>query len=406
MDVSFYIASRLRFKGRVAVVCIVVSFLVMIIAVAVSSGFRNEIRNCLTDISGDVLVTPVDMNYLSGTSPIERHPAYLSELLKVKGVQSVSPVAYRAGIVKNGENIHGVLFKGLEGGIGENEVSGKSSSIEDGKEAQSGGLKVSIPSRLSAMLSLDVGDNLTSYFVGEKIKVRKFTVASIYEPIVQTDDKLVVYADLGDIQRVNGWSEEEVSAIEIFLAPRYRSAAKITELGEDCGFVTYMYSDDEEETVVCTAATRLYPQIYDWLNLIDFNVLFILVLMTLVAGFNMISGLLIMLFENISTIGLLKALGMTDRSIAKVFLATSSSVIIRGMVIGNIIAFALCLVEHFTHLIKLNPVNYFVSFVPVHINVWAVLLADVAAYIVIMLLLLIPSLYISRIDPAKTVAVK
>ncbi|MCD8208064.1 MAG: FtsX-like permease family protein [Bacteroidales bacterium] len=405
MDVSFYIASRLRFKGRVAVVCIVVSFLVMIIAVAVSSGFRNEIRNCLTDISGDVLVTPVDMNYLSGTSPIERHPAYMSELLKVRGVQSVSPVVYRAGIVKNGENIHGVLFKGIEGGVGGG-GSEKGSSIEDGEEVQNGGLKVSIPSRLSAMLSLEVGDDLTTYFVGERIRVRKFTVGSIYEPIVQTDDKLVVYADLADIQRVNGWSEEEVSAFEVFLAPRFRSAAKITELGEDCGFVTYMYSDDDEETVVCTAATRLYPQIYDWLNLIDFNVLFILVLMTLVAGFNMISGLLIMLFENISTIGLLKALGMTDRAIAKVFLATSSSVILRGMVLGNLIAFALCLVEHFTHLIKLNPVNYFVTFVPVHINIWAVLLADVAAYAVIMLLLLIPSLYISRIDPAKTVAVK
>ncbi len=381
--------------------CIVVSFLVMIIAVAVSSGFRNEIRNCLTDISGDVLVTPVDMNYLSGTSPIERHPAYLSELLKVRGVQSLSPVAYRAGIVKNGENIHGVLFKGVEGG-----VTGVLPSDNGPAEEETGGLEVSIPSRLSVMLSLDVGDEFTTYFVGERVRVRKFTVASVYEPMVQTDDKLVVYAGLADIQRINGWSEEEVSAIEIFLSPRFRSAAKITELGEDCGFVTYMYSDDEEETVVCTAATRLYPQIYDWLNLIDFNVLFILVLMTLVAGFNMISGLLIMLFENISTIGLLKALGMTDRAIAKVFLATSSSVILRGMLLGNLIAFAICLVEHFTHLVKLNPVNYFVSFVPVHINVWAVLLADVAAYVVIMLLLLIPSLYISRIDPAKTVAVK
>ncbi len=400
MDVSFFIASRLRFKGRVAVVCIVVSFLVMIVAVAISSGFRNEIRNCLADITGDVLVTPVDMNYMGGTSPIERHPAYMFELLKVKGVQSVSPVVYRAGIVKNGEDIHGVLFKGVEGGV-------SAGPADDGAGGDGGGgLEVSIPSRLSVMLSLEVGDEMTAYFVGERVRVRKFTVTSIYEPMVQTDDKLIVYASLEDIQRVNGWSEEEVSAFEVSLANRYRDVSSITEAGEDCGFVTYMYSSDEEETVVCTAATRLYPQIFDWLNLIDFNVLFILILMTLVAGFNMISGLLIMLFENISTIGLLKALGMTDRNIAKVFLATSSSVVLRGMVIGNLAAFAICLIEHLTHVIKLNPANYFVSFVPVHINVWAVLLADVAAYVIIMLLLLLPSLYISRIDPSKTVAVK
>ncbi len=404
MDVSFFIASRLRFKGRVAVVCIVVSFVVMIVAVAVSSGFRHEIRNCLTEITGDVLITPVDMNYLGGTSPIERHPAYMPEMLKVKGIKSIEPVVYRAGIVKNGDNIHGVLFKGIESELPAADVP-EAEDLSTGGEGGSN-LGVSIPSRLSAMLSLEVGDEMTTYFVGERVRVRKFHVNSIYEPMVQADDKLVVYASLADIQRVNGWSEEEVSAFEVFLSDRFRSSSSIDDKGDDCGFVTYLYSDDDEETVVCTPATQIYPQIFDWLNLIDFNVLFILVLMTLVAGFNMISGLLIMLFENISTIGLLKALGMTDRAIAKVFLTTSSSVILRGMVLGNLIAFALCLVEHLTHLIKLNPVNYFVSFVPVHINVWAVLLADLVAYIVIMLLLLLPSLYISRIDPSKTVAVK
>ena len=146
-----------------------------------------------------------------------------------------------------------------------------------------------------------------------------------------------------------------------------------------------------------------YPQIFDWLDLLDFNVLFILILMTLVAGFNMISGLLILLFRNISTIGLLKTLGMTDRSIAAVFLRASSSLVLKAMAIGNGVAFLLCLLQSTTHLLKLNPENYVVSFVPVHLDIPMILAADLAAYGAIMLLLLIPSLFISRVDPAQTV---
>ena len=151
-----------------------------------------------------------------------------------------------------------------------------------------------------------------------------------------------------------------------------------------------------------TARNR-YPQVFDWLDLLDFNVLFILLLMTLVAGFNMVSGLLILLFRNISTIGLLKTLGMTDRSIARVFLRSSSSLVLKAMLLGNGLAFLLCLVQRFTHVVTLNPENYIVSYVPVHLDVPMILAADAGAYLVIMLLLLIPSLFISRVDPAKTV---
>lgn len=146
-----------------------------------------------------------------------------------------------------------------------------------------------------------------------------------------------------------------------------------------------------------------YPQLFSWLDLIDFNVLFVLIIMTIVAGFNMISGLLILLFRNISTIGVLKSLGMTDRNIVKVFLKTSSRLVLKGMAIGNALALLFCLVQGATHFIKLNPENYFVSFVPVSVNLPMILLADLAAYVVIMLLLLLPSLFISSVDPARTV---
>lgn len=163
---------------------------------------------------------------------------------------------------------------------------------------------------------------------------------------------------------------------------------------------------EELSAPVAMSAVHKYPQIFAWLDLIDRNVLVILILMTIVAGFNMISGLLILLFRNISTIGTLKALGMTDKSIAEVFLRVSSNLVLKGMLIGNALALSFCFLQGTTHFITLNPENYFVSFVPVRVNPFLILEADLAAYLVIMLLLLIPSLFVSRVDPAKTVRAK
>jgi lipoprotein-releasing system permease protein len=149
-----------------------------------------------------------------------------------------------------------------------------------------------------------------------------------------------------------------------------------------------------------------YPQLFNWLTLIDFNVGIILILMIIVAGFNMISGLLIMLFEHISTIGLLKSIGMTDRAIAKVFLSSSAVVVAKGMAVGNALALLFCLIQDTTHLLRLNPENYYVSHVPVEVNLGAVLTADAIAFVAIMILLLIPCFFISKVDPSQTVRVK
>ncbi|MCM1501716.1 MAG: FtsX-like permease family protein [Bacteroidales bacterium] len=390
MDVSFFIASRLKFKGKMAAVCIAVSYLVIIIAVAVSSGFRTEIRNGLSAISGDVQITPVDMNFIGEESPIERYPAYMEHLLDLDGVDAVVPAVYRAGIVKSGDNIHGIMLKGIpemDGGDGSAPV-------------------VSIPARLASLLSLEEGDEMLTYFVGGRVKVRKFHVGSIYHGIIDSEDKLIVYTGLSDMQRLNGWNDDQVSAFEVRLDDRMRTVSGMEDMAGEIGFIAYSYGSADEETVVASSAVQSYPQLFDWLNLIDFNVLFILVLMTIVAGFNMVSGLLIMLFENISTIGLLKALGMTDRAIAKVFLASASSIVLKGMAAGNLLAFAICALQGSLHVITLDPANYFVDFVPVHIDVMKILLADIVSFIVIMLLMTIPSLFISRIDPAKTVAVR
>ena len=149
-----------------------------------------------------------------------------------------------------------------------------------------------------------------------------------------------------------------------------------------------------------------YPQLFDWLDLIDFNVLFVLVLMIIVAGFNMISGLLITLFENISTIGVFKAMGMTDKSISRIFLTSSAALVLKGMVWGNAAALLFCVLQDKLHLLKLDPTNYFLSFVPVDVNLITIATVDIISFAVIMLLLLVPCSFISKVDPADTVRVR
>ena len=394
MDPSLYISRRLRFKNGIAMTAIAISYLVMIIAVAVSSGFRREIRSELSGISGDIQLTPPNLNILDHTRPVSSDAPYMERLMQTEGVEAVIPVVYHAGIVKQGEDIHGVLFKGLP--------------AEDSRRcgSDSVSLAVSIPSRLADITSLDEGGSMTAYFVGDRLQVRKFNIVKVYDSLVEADDKLVVYARIEDLQRLEGWGQNQVSAIEIILDDNHKSEQAIVDATQEVGAIVNAYSEDSYAPVVATSSVSRYSQLFDWLDLIDFNVLFILVLMTIVAGFNMISSLLILLFENISTIGLLKALGMTDRAISKAFLAKSAGLVLKGMAVGNVLAFLFCIIQDRTHLIKLDPANYFVSFVPVNVDVPMVLAADLISFVVIMLLLLIPTLFISKVDPAKTIRMR
>ena len=385
MNAPAFIARKLRFEGKIAMASIAISFLVMIIAVSVSSGFRREIRSGIASVSGDIQLTPADMNYIGEESPVSSRPPGIDDISAVQGVKEVTPVIYRAGIVKKDDNIHGVMFKGVPG----------LDSLS--------GLGISIPDRLASMLELGEGDDLQAYFVGERVKVRRFNIRSVYRMPVHADDNLVVLASIEDMRRLNGWEEDEVSALEISLDDSWRQASLMQSRKDEIGTLALVHAGDDDDVLVASSLLDKYPQLFDWLNLIDFNALAVLILMTVVAGFNMISGLLILLFRNISTIGTLKAMGMTDRSISSVFLRVSSHLVLKGMLIGNAIALALCALQNATHVLKLNPDNYFISYVPLKVNLPLILLADALAYGVIMLLLLIPVRFISKVDPAVTV---
>lgn len=387
MDISLFIARRLHFKGNLSTAAVAISFLVMIIAIAVSSGFRHEIRSGLSSISGDIQITPPDLNVFDHNAPIERYPSYLSSLESIEAVDEIVPVVYRAGIVKHGGEIHGVIFKGVP-------------------SSDTVALGVSIPVRLSEITGIMPGDKMLTYFVSDKVKVRQFNVIGVHDALVQTDDRLVVYADIADLQRLDGWTDGQVSAFEILLGRNSKSESDIIAASEEAGAYINAFSSEDEADVIAMSSVMRYPQLFDWLKLIDFNVIFILALMIIVAGFNMISGLLIMLFENISTIGILKAMGMRNLAISKVFLASSSVIVMRGMFIGNLLALLFCLIQGTTHILKLNPENYFVSYVPVHVDIELVLAIDVIAFAVILLLMFIPCMFITRVDPAQTVRVR
>lgn len=390
MDASFFIASRLRFKGKIAMICIAVSFLVMIIAVAISSGFRHELRSNLSEVSGDVLISSPDLNVMSEDHPLDIGSQAIEYIAGLELVSEVIPTVWRAGIVRHGESMHGVVLKGVPS------FRNMSDSVA---------LGVSIPRKLAQVSGLKPGDRMLTYFVGDELKLRQFNVVGIYDSVADTDDNHIVYASLSDMQRLNGWTSDEASAIEVHLAKGLDTEQEIEYAAQEIGSVVSLYKS-EEESMIATSSVSRYPQLFNWLALIDFNVGIILILMIIVAGFNMISGLLIMLFEHISTIGLLKSLGMTDRSIAKVFLSSSAVVVLYGMVMGNALALLFCKIQGMTHLLKLDPENYYVSYVPVNVDLSAVLLADAVSFAAIMLLLLIPCLFISKVDPSQTVRVK
>ena len=375
-----FISGKIHFQGNVAAVAIALSFFVIIVAVAVSAGFRSSIREGLAAMTGDVSIVP----YVSSQEdqvPMPRNLPSRERLLALEGVRSIEPVVLRAGIVKNGDIVHGVLVKGIQ--------------------RPDSSMSVSIPRRLSAITGLGIGDPLTIYFIGEKVRVRKFTITAFHESVLEVDDNLLVYANLEDMQRLNGWTADQVSGLNLTL--KDASPQKLAETAQAVGELLLTSGHPEEEALYVSSSAQKYPQIFDWLGLLDYNVLILLILMTVVAAFNMVSGLLIMVLRNIPLVGTLKTLGMTDRAIGGVFVRSGARAALKGMLAGNALALLFCLIQGTTHPIPLDPANYFVSWVPVQVSLPGILLADAAAFGGILLLIWIPTRVIARIDPAQTV---
>ena len=393
MSAGRLIASRLEFKAKMAVASIAISFFVIIIAVAVTQGFRSGIRTQIRDFTGDIVLRPQWTSSTAGADQnILKEPCYLPDILALEEVEGAQATILRAGIVKGGESIYGALFKAV---CGEQELSAGGAAI--GRS-------------LARREKLEEGDKFNCYFVSEGsggVKVRRFTVESIYDDslagVSLGEGQSLIMLNEADLRRINRWDESLASGLEITLKDKYSDRQQSIKAARKIGEIILLSRCSEQEMASSIASCEDYSQIYDWLDLISYNVYAILFLMIAVAGFNMISGVLIMLFRNISTIGLLKALGMKDRNVAGVFLRISARAVVRGLVIGNLAAFALCCIQKWTHIIKLNPANYYLSYVPIDLNIKGILAADACAFILILLLTLIPCLFISKVDPAQSV---
>lgn len=366
MRADGFIASRLRFGGRISVWATAISAFVMIVAVSVASGYRKALHGAISAMVSDVVLTD--------SAALELTPALDSVLREIDGIKGWSPAIVEPGIVRSGSTLEGVVFKGTP------EVEGR--------------LEVRIPEKLARRLVLQQGDEMLAYFVGDKVKLRKFRIAEVYEPTVELDETLIVYCPLADLQRLLGYAENQAGELDILLEDSELSRDGMFWKAGEIGYKTGKRAE---------ASSTRYASLFDWMQLIDVNVVAILLLMALVAAFNMISGLLILIMRSTPTIGTLKALGMDNRGIARTFLRVCSRTTVLGLAAGNAAALLFCLIQGTTHLIKLNPANYFVSYVPVSVNIGAILATDILAWAVIMVLLLIPSLMISKIDPAKSV---
>ena len=412
MNLNLFLANKIGNKADatgklsktgtvISVVSVALSIAVIIIAVAVSNGFRNEIGGKARGFMGDITLAEPGMEITGESGPVSADLSYLQELEELPLVERINGVSYRRGILKTQDEIGGVLFKGIDSTYNMEFysrylVAGTLPTL-NGPAASN---EIMISKRLADMMQYQVGDKITAYFVDDQVKVRRFTLAGIFDAQLEQLDKYLAVADHRHIARLNGW-KDEFSGYEIYLDTE--ATFERTLAVED---IIYKYTTEEDTPVVPTSLQEKYYILFDWLHLLDMNVFIILALMIAVAGFNMVSGLLIMLFERISQIGLLKSLGMTNNAISRIFLTKSAIVVFKGMIWGNGIAIALCLVQKHLNIITLDPANYFVSSVPVDFNLPWIAAMNAIAFVAIMLIMMLPCHFISRIDPAATMRVK
>ena len=411
MNLPYFIAHRL-IKGRrqetsfsrpinvIAVTGIALGLAVMIVAVAVLTGFKQQIRNKIVGFGSNIQILNFDSNLSLETVPISDTQPFIPRIKAMDGISHVQVFATKAGIIKMSEAIQGVVLKGIGSDFDwkffeSNIVDGSVFMVTDtGRTNQ-----VIISKKISDMLRLKTGDSFAMYFVQDPPRSRKFTISGIYETSLEEFDKLYVFCDIGHIKRLNGWTDDQVSGFEIFIDDFDRLDEMTMAVRDEVG---YRLLEDETKFKVTNIRLR-YPQIFDWLNFQDMNVFIIITLMLLVAGFNMISGLLILILERTNMIGILKALGSSNGTIRKMFLYQASYLIVKGLFWGNIIGTGLALLQLKTGLISLDPASYFIKRVPVNLELSHIILLNLGTMAVIILMLLVPSQLISRITPVKAI---
>ncbi|MFH0756671.1 MAG: ABC transporter permease [Bacteroidota bacterium] len=411
MNTELFIVRRLigNKKGRrsfsrsivaIATFGIALGLAVMIVAVAILTGFKKEISNKVTGFGAHIQILNLDSNLSYETVPVPAGLPALEQIRQLKGVKNVQPFAIKAGIIKTGEEIHGAVLKGVDGlydwdFITAHLTGGEIFSVQDSVRSN----QVVISRYTANLLHLDVGDQFTMYFIQDPPRARTFEISGIYSTSLEEFDKLYIYADIRQVQRLNDWHEGQVSGHEVILK-EMGDLEEITEEVRD--LVAFDFLEDGSRLKVETIRQK-YTQIFDWLNLQDMNVLVLILLMLIVAGFNMISGLLILILERTNMIGILKGLGTTNASIRKIFLYQSAYLTLVGLFWGNLIGITICLLQKHLGIVSLDPSSYYLDTIPINLNLFHILLLNVGTMAITFLFLLFPSMIISRISPDKSI---
>jgi lipoprotein-releasing system permease protein len=369
---------------------------VMILSVGIVKGFKQEIREKVRGFSGDITIFKYDLNNSFENSPVQVDSQFIQRIKSSPYITHMMPFATKPGIIKAHNEIEGVVLKGVDKNYDwsffkKNLVAGKVIDFTDTDARK----QIIISVYTANRLKLKLGDKFIMYFVQENLRRRPFTITGIYDAGVEDVNKAFVVGSLSLIQTLNNWKPNEIGGYEL----RVRDFEKVDQ---DNGQIRDIMPVELKSYTV----SDNYPTIFGWLQLLDTNTQVILGLMLVVAVINMISALLIMILERTTMIGLLKAMGCTNWKIQKIFLYNALYLIGLGLLLGNVLGIGLGLLQFKTHLFKLDETSYYMKFVPVQLEWPDVLLLNAGTLVISLLVLIIPSMLVSRISPVKAIKFK
>lgn len=403
MNFAFFISKRIvtskdseNFSGtavKIAILSIALGLAVMIISVAIVTGFQKQISDKVIGFGSHIRISKFDENASFESKPIEKNQPFYPSFFNCPDIRNVQVYATKAGIVVTNKEIQGVVLKGVGSDYDwtffkNNIIAGKPLTIKDSGKVND----VLISKILAAQLKLNLNDNLSMYFIQDPPRMRKFKIVGIYETGLEEFDKMYVICDIAHIQKLNDWKNNQIAGFEILI----NNFNKLDAIGK------YVYNNIDYSLNAQTIK-QLHPQIFDWLELQDMNVIIIIALMILVAAMNMISTILILILERTNMIGILKAIGSSNWNIRKIFLYNAAYLISKGLLWGNIAGIILCLLQQYTGLITLPQESYFVSVVPINFSVLHILIINAGTFVISILMLLLPSYIIAKISPVKSI---
>lgn len=382
---------------KIAIAAIAIGMIMMIVSVATGIGLQQKIREKVAAFNGHIIISNYDDNQSQvSVEPISLNQRFYPKFNSIEGINHIQAVASKAGIIRTAAAFEGIIFKGVGKeyqwkNVSEYLVAGKLPDVSHDLNSQ-----VLLSKFLADRLNLKVGDNFNTFFMKDKSNqlpnLRVFQVTGIYNSGFQEFDSAYIIGDIRHVQRINKWQPNQVGAFEVFID----DFTKIKEIGEE------VYSETNSTLDTKTIVEKYY-YIFEWLQLFDFNILTILIIMIVVATINMVVALLVLILERTQMIGILKALGADNWSVRKIFLYNAFYLIIRGLFWGNLIGIGLILIQQYLGIVKLNPENYYVSVAPVNLNLLYLLGLNLGTILICLLVLLIPSYIITKISPVKAI---